>query len=438
MSRIALDLSLLAARPQGVLYPTRGIVASRLSLPMSQTSRAGDGTSTEVQEQSMFRLAMDASNVSVVWQNLSAQTTDEKGDIAFDIKARIFSNPSSGSGSYIQQGDITWAAGTEGGYRSPVLNPGDLLESDSGSFFGSKGDRVVVRRMVRTTGAAFPTWRASEVPLFDGDETNAKGAALTDGSGKVAYVYDSDAYGHVYSRGLSDVHQHFAPSMIIGTATSRVARIARLGDSIDSGTGDTNGGENASGWLTRLLTNNYPQLHIGQGGYSLTSFTADATKRAQRMAGFTLGGITHVTALIGTNDMNTGGMTAATFLANLAALKAILDAMNIRLIPVTIPPRTNSGNTATALSTREAERISANASLRAANGVGYGYIDFAAAAQDAVTPALWRTDTGTNGANGTGDGVHPNTALHQNIVCDYQAALLPAPLATVLSVAHLG
>lgn len=397
-------------------WQSRGLVANRMSLPMMQTGVAGNGTATQVYEQSSFRLCVDCSNVSVAWQNLSNQTADEKGQVGYDLKAAIFREVSAYSGKLGTQ-PLVWAAGTEIGRRSPVVAPGAISETSQTAFTATAGDRAIVRRWARSSGAAFTFYNTADLPIFEGDETNEVGTALTD------HIDSNDPAGDVFSRAIGDTHVHFGPAAIIGDSATRRARVAVVNDSIGAGSGDLNNSETTMGFLNTMFGTTYQSFRVGNAGMQFFTFMQDATKRGQRTALYASLGITHEIVQAITNDIENGNGPA--FMARLAVRKAENDAANIRTSVCTAPPRTNAGNTVpTSTATL---RLSLNQMIRDANGCGFGYLDVAAFTYAAGGTNLWDT----TGGRGTADGVHPNAATHA-----YLAAQLAPQLSSLLSIGH--
>jgi lysophospholipase L1-like esterase len=215
------------------------------------------------------------------------------------------------------------------------------------------------------------------------------------------YAFDTNAFGWV------------APSLILGDATSRLARVAVLHDSYGVGTGDSDAGNSKfAGWPQKLLGVNYPWYFFGCSGWTLNGLMTTAGDLTRFLALLDLGGFTHVILQLCTNDLTT--KTSAQFMAQVASLKTSLEALPLkpRLILTTPPPRTNSGNTA--VSADYAQRELLDAAVRAGNGVGYGYIDQAVlfAGGDITVSGLWSTAS----SKGTADGIHPNKAGHDAVV----------------------
>jgi surface protein len=181
-----------------------------------------------------------------------------------------------------------------------------------------------------------------------------------------------------------------------------------LGDSI-SVDGSNDGWLYNQGYPQRALSSaSMPWVNNGASGYSMINHIVDwgatAEQRARRRLASAVG-VKYCLCALGVNDFSSG-RTASNLQDDYLALKAEYDAVGIKLIPVTLLPNTDAGNTAPSANASKVATF--NAWLRLNNGVGYGYFDANAVARDSVSTNLWRTDLGTP----TTDGIHPEAVIH--------------------------
>lgn len=293
--------------------------------------------------------------------------------------------------------------------RDMVLAPGDygIFQVDLGAEY-AVGTRLWLK-VLGTYASAPANWAATDVIMSRGDEFNEFGNALTDRT--LATSWSGGSRSTNYSV-LSPV------SVVARTANASALAVGIFGDSITAaGNNDGTFGDYI-GWAQRGLAASASAVVMGAQGMTLGALIGSATQRTRRLTGMRL---THVLCTLGTNDLS-GGTTDTQMLANLETFKGYLDPLGIKLIPATLPPRTNASNNAKYgpdSASVWARRISYNASIRSNNGVGYGYFDAAAHMQDGTSTDLWRTDLGTP----TSDGIHPSTVVHTAVAAAFAAAI---------------
>ncbi|MFO1055947.1 MAG: SGNH/GDSL hydrolase family protein [Dongiaceae bacterium] len=193
------------------------------------------------------------------------------------------------------------------------------------------------------------------------------------------------------------------------------AAIGILGDSIAVGANDSSRTE-YRGFAQRALANRWGWINLAEAGYALGSYSNTALRQWRWHA---MPGLTHVFTNLGTNDLGAGAALGI-MQTNLRTIAHSLDGLGIRLIPATLAPRTNAGNSGPRASDPAAAwatRRSYNAWLRG-NPTGHGFVDLAAVTESGAT-GLWRTDLGPPST----DGIHPGPALHTAMRDQLLAAL---------------
>lgn len=413
-----------ASGASAVAWRARGHIVSRAFAPVANTPTANGSARTLLYEQNRFYPAVDANNLSLVYHNIRV---DADGYQPFQIKAAAFTGI--GTAQEYYQASMPgyevalWSGGTESGRLSPSIAAGDYRESSQMALDVTAGQLLIVRNHA-TWGTAPTNWPKAYSTKYVGDEVKEIQASFTeridapiDWAGGY-YAIDTNAYAWML------------PSLVLGDMTSRKARVAVLHDSFGDGSGDSDaGGAKFAGWPQKLLADAYPWYFFGQGGWSLYALLNTSGNLTRFTEIIDLGGFTHVLLQLCTNDLD-AGRTSAQFMADVATLKAAIDALPLkpRLILTTPPPRTNAGNSA--VTADYAQRQALDAAIRAANGAGYGYVDQATlfAGGSVGVSGLWDT-TGGKGQDGT--GVHPNKTSHEAVVTANSGNL-----ATLLSIAH--
>jgi hypothetical protein len=198
--------------------------------------------------------------------------------------------------------------------------------------------------------------------------------------------------------------------------------LALYGDSILVGRNDTltNG---IYGFMERALGNDFPWLTMAQTSMRISSLTAAGTT-GRRFRFAALDGITHVVCNLGTNDIY-NHRTVQDIKDDYATLAKQLERRDIRLIQLTLTPRTNGTNTALLDAARSASIRRLNAWIMT-DPFGGGAIDVAEAARDPDKPDFWRSDLRAYPRRF--DGTHPPNFIHAAMAA-LIAARLPAHLA---------
>jgi lysophospholipase L1-like esterase len=200
--------------------------------------------------------------------------------------------------------------------------------------------------------------------------------------------------------------------------------VALYGDSILVGRNDTPA-DGTYGFMERALGNAFAWLTMAQTSMRISSLTAAGTT-GRRFRFAALDGITHVICNLGTNDIY-NHRTVQDIKADYATLATQLDRHGIRLIQITLTPRTNSTNTALLDAARSASIQRLNAWIMT-NPFGGGAIDVAEAARDPDKPDFWRSDLRPYPRRF--DGTHPPDFIHA-AMAELIAARLPAKLTSV-------
>jgi hypothetical protein len=179
-----------------------------------------------------------------------------------------------------------------------------------------------------------------------------------------------------------------------------------LGDSISAlGTEDSYQAD--LGYLQGAMTGaSVASVNAGGGGQPFFNWVdSNASRTTSRALTFNaaLPYVTHVFAAMGTNDLDQNN-TDAQIKANMLLLQTRLDTWGVKVIPFTIPNRTNAANNAkfgTDSVNVWTYRTDFNDDVRNGECGAYIFIDPATSFQDGVNANLWV-------AAGTNDGIHPN------------------------------
>lgn len=334
------------------------------------------------------------------------------------VKFRYSNQYANGGGIGNGLGTLTLRAGlrisganivpiTFSGARDVVIAPGATVESDWVSATLVAGMSYSDYAWVRFDSAQ-TAWPGAPVRASESDEYQEWGTSLAD------RTLTDWSTGTRYS-----VPAMFVPLDIVTDTPQTGPSILLLGDSISSaGSNDTTTGS-WYGYVQRSLAASYPWSNIGASGLAVS--TVAYSQRATRIDRFAGRGFTHCLCPLSTNDIG-GNVGFAQHMSNFGVLKGALDAIGVKLIPFTPPPRTNATNDAVNAS-GGAEQWTKIQQVRDAmianNGVGYGYFDLNAVWRDSANVNLWRTDLGSP----TTDGIHPSTALHTAAVTALTAAL---------------
>lgn len=347
-------------------------VTGRSAFPAASRNVTNGSSNTQVQQSTQFVLDSDVADLSFTQGNFyrSAPTSTALAGLS-SVTIRMG----------LWDGTTTYPIFWRNGSRDLILEPGAIASTEPLVFKGVKGQRLWLVRWLRwaTAPANFP---GATVVANTGTEFSEMGTALTD---------RTTNYSQFFTRTVGNYA--ILPPLAI-TATSQPGPVvAILGDSIASdGANDYNTDDPDNGWAQGGLGDaGIPWISLGTSSLAMSHVMASKAARAQLFAGLPAAGVTHLLLALSTNDW-ANGVTAATLLAQHATIKAELDPLGIKTIPVTSLPKTN-GNTATAAEVNTfAQRAIFNAALRANNGVGDGYYDLSKVAENPADPNSWRQD----------------------------------------------
>lgn len=354
-------------------------VATRSAFPAASRNVTNTGgTNTQIQQVSAVTLTEDVSDLAFTFGNFhraAAGSTSFNGLASVTVRLGLWDG--------VQTYPVFW----ENGSRDLVLEPGAVATTRPLFFRGRKGQRVwLVRRMTWATAPGF--FPASTVPAWTGTQVNEWGTALTD---------RTTAYGAFFTRSAGNFAV-FPPLAITGTAKPGPV-VGILGDSIASdGSNDYSNDEPDYGWaMGGLSESGIPYTNLGTASLQSAHILTSKAGRAQLFAALLAAGATHLLYALSTNDW-AAGRTAAQLFTDLATLKAELDPLGIKLVPVTSLPKTNAANNGqlageTATFT---QRALFNDTLRAGSGVGYGFFELARVVENPADQNLWRTDVRTS------------------------------------------
>jgi lysophospholipase L1-like esterase len=213
------------------------------------------------------------------------------------------------------------------------------------------------------------------------------------------------------------LQQIFPPTNIRGRPRHRRSRraidylkptvgVGFYGDSILSGYCDTpaNG---VYGFAERALGARYAWQNMAQVSMRLQNDRPEAMPAGRRYRFASLGGVTHVVSNLGTNDIY-NNRTVAQTVADYFLLADQLARRNIKLIPMTMMPRTDATNTT--VDATKAARLQELDAILLSDPFGFGVVHAGSAARDTTNPQLWRKDLGAFPSNF--DGTHPPDFIH--------------------------
>lgn len=320
---------------------------------------------------------------------------------------------------------------TFNGQTTVTIQPGATVISDPVGIDLVKGTNFWTRTYVSvTSGQSFPRGAyATHSGNGEGHNYSSAGGA------------DVTTSGAVPAGGFNEYV--YSPAAILGLPIDGgKAVIAAVGDSIVAGTGD-----DQTGWVTRLLGNNYSLQKVAYPSESMVQWVTNNKVNCYRRAGLLARvGITHVIAEHIVNDLGASGI--ATLQTNAYAYWKYLSRIG-KVYATTCTPITTStdawatvANQTVDTALKEPRRLAFNAWLRdgapmnssgvaqavGASGAGViragqpghplaGYIEVADAVESARDSGKWK-------ASYTTDGTHPNTTGATAIA----AAIDPVPL----------
>ncbi|MDB5847463.1 MAG: hypothetical protein JWP29_1215 [Rhodoferax sp.] len=305
---------------------------------------------------------------------------------------------------------VAW---TVSGARDVVIAPGAIVETDWINQPFTKG-QTLTHIDLFSLSPSIATFPGSSLRSFNAADRQEYGTGLVD---KTLTDWTSGAVIH---QGYT-VHPW---ADVITEVASPSPSVLVLADSIGSG-GSEDGAVGSPvkefrGYLMSALGNNYSWVNSGQAGLKMieaVNYTgASVNQYPDRLGQFANRGFTHCIMALGTNDSQslTG---ASAFMAMVADAKAKVEALGMKLVLVTLLPRTNVGNTA---EYSAGSAASFEAIRQAIIASGIPYFDAWLYARDPATPALWRADLGTPT---NGDGLHPLAPIHAAIASALSAAL---------------
>ncbi len=356
---------------------SRRQVASRCSFPLKLLTNTN--SYKQVQSITYFYLTSAVKDLSFTFGNYNVtgpSSTDLTGLSGVTYRLGLWD----GVTTY----PIYWPNGSRDGY----IPAGQILTSKPVAFNGVAGQKLwlIKYAVFDAAPATFPYSQTSSNQQMNCN--SVWGNALTDWT-----LSPGSFTQNTRATGSFDI----CPCIAISSSTRPPVAVAVLGDSISSdGSGDAALIAGEQGWAKRgLAYSNIPHINLGQSGLAMGHVMGPGTDlaRSQRLSSLRAAGITHVLCPLSNNDWSTG-TTAATLYGYFTSLKSILSGMRIKLIPCTSIPKTNAANNGQASGETQtfAQRAIFNGLIQSNNGVGYGYYDAAAIAQDSVNTDYWRTD----------------------------------------------
>lgn len=381
-------------------------ITSRCALPQSYVAQSGLLSGNQCQQAGSFVTRRAVTSLTFRWANFDISAAPSVllvGQYPVTIKASVVY----GGVNY----PIMWAQG-----RTATLQPDEVLASLPLSISIPTNTTFSVRWLI-TYQTAPTQWCCST--RYNTDGWNQFGTGLTD-------IIDLQT-----NPGVRQTNFMVLPPMHIMDENTSAKSAVIMSDSIGSD-GSNDGFQYETGWSQKLFDAiGIPFTNNGASGNSLViqvqSYGSTAAEKARRDKSMMDNSAMFVHCALATNDF-ASGRTNAQIYADMLTMKARCDAAGAKLIVSTCYPRTDPTNTVKNAADSVnvwTYRRNLNDTIRANNGVGYGYFDVAAACQDPVSIDLWRSDLGTP----TNDGVHPNAVIHDAIV-----AYLTQPAAVVTGI----
>lgn len=294
-----------------------------------------------------------------------------------------------------------------GGAQDMILPPGGLLFCDMVPLTVAVGAAIGLRTWTNSSSSAV----LNRYILTSGiQEYGTKGA-----------VSDQSITGTFPTGSSTD--SLIAPFAILGIAADGMKHnsLAIIGDSIDWGSTslsngtqgqDTLDADGNAGWVERSLANKIPFTNLGVPGDGFKYLMTNAnggTGRVYRLAAIAKMGYTHCLLKLGTND--DGTYTATQIQNNWIALVREIQALGLKVIAVTPPPKSTSSDFFASQQNVGSTIIRDFCIWLRANAVQtYGcsqLIDLNALLVDGSDATKWNLSlTGTIGAPPTYDGTH--------------------------------
>lgn len=370
-----------ATGPTGPAGPVtvRRQVTSRASFPSSARLFTNSGSNTQVQQTMSIQVTDDSEDFVFTWQNANRPSPSSAvlgGLSAISIRAGLYD----GVNTY----PIFWPNGS----RDMILEPGASVDTKPVMYKAIKGQRLLLvwRITWATAPASFP---GSCIIANYSVDVSEWGTALTDRTTNYAAAT-------MFTRQAGN-YAILPPVSMAATGIKR-AVVAILGDSITSdGVNDFTTDSLDYGWAAGGLGDaGIPYIQLGTSSLLMTNIASSPLLRSQLFASIMASGVTHLLLPLGTNDW-ASGRTAAAVLADANTIRNDLRTLGVKVIPITLQPKTDSTNTTNASGEPNtfAQRALYNASIIANNGLGDGYFDLAALTQSGSNANLWRTDLRT-------------------------------------------
>ncbi len=378
--------------------------ATRCGMANRSTTPSGSSNYAEHQCWYNIKFPYATNNIEVAWSNFMLSTN--------------YNGLNTGRKAEIVPSDVvmTVRAGIEiSGVTYPLYAPDGsrdlVIQSDEVKSFANLAQPIPAGTICvlkyKITYSAIPLRWLSFEAHQNVIAKNEFGSGLTDRTLDASWGSPANTSGFVIC----------PPAYVIGDISGKSIEI--LGDSIGSN------GQSDSGWVGDLgfimkacTANGVPYINNGRQSmpmwYYVSSDAEIIPSQNRRRAIVPPRSVDFMLVQMITNDL---GWTRddASCIAALSALKTKMDALNIKIIPMTCPPRTNSSNNAkfgTDSPSVWGWRRSYNQYLRDNNGVGYGYFDVAAVLSSSAggaTPDI-NGDYWISGYKS--DGIHPNDFGH--------------------------
>lgn len=354
-------------------------VATRASFPSSARLFTNSSSNTQVQQTMSIQITDDSEDFVFTWGNFnrpSPSSTALSGLSTITVRAGLYD----GVNTY----PIFWPNGS----RDMVLEPGAWADSRPVMYKAVKGQRMLLvwRITWATAPASFPG--SCTIANYSVD-VSEWGTALTDRT-------TNYASNTMFTRQAGN-YAVLPPIGITATGKARPV-VGILGDSISSDSvNDFTSDSIDTGWAAGGLGDaGIPYVQLGTSSLLMTNIASSTVLRSQLFTAIAAAKVTHLLLPLGTNDW-ASGRTAAAVLADANTIRNDLKPLGVKVIPITLQPKTDSTNTTNASGETNtfAQRALYNAAIISGNGLGDGYYDLASITQSTANNNLWRTDLRT-------------------------------------------
>lgn len=320
------------------------------------------------------------------------------------------------------------------GARLKLMKPGSVAISEPVGIRLAAGEVFWVRTYFNRIASTSYTDGTGQAGFLASNQTNlcsnvtlrgtlfsgTEGASFSSSTGVDPFLQDKTDSSTI----AASNNQGYAPIAIVGRVeTTQAKSVIVIGDSISAGSGDFTPGSptnsnfdiySGRGYWPRAFRDSYAITQLACGGEQTVDFIGN-TKSFYRYALADYGS-TAILAL-GTNDIMTGGLTAAQLKAKILLLIEKIAPKVSKILVGTMIPRTTStngwlttaGQTTVMTNSFNSVRVEVNNWIREL-GTGHPYIEIADLVESARDSGLWKAP-GTALDSGTATGGSTTTIV---------------------------